>query len=244
MNKIILILLIASILTGCVTNESKNNSEDKPMNKVQKRQDYTQDEINAFKLEVKKSYDELIVFKDKEDFHKFGFGKGGMYNDWLINIQNLVNNPMAKKLLSERIVIGEIQSMGMEYINSRGKETETTKMFRKDLENAFYPKNSIEPIKQSNQKLADGILFGEWKITNSTAKLSYTYAIYQKDEKFYGINESKPENQESLKRKGEVYTVIGNKFGEYYRIDKNKNMGLFDKDGELKSLGYTAKLIK
>jgi hypothetical protein len=244
MNKIIVILLIVSILIGCGTDGAKNISEDKPKSEIQKKPDFTQDEINEFKLNVKKSYDELIGFKDKSDFHNFGFGEGGKYNDWLANIKNQMNNPMAKKLLSERIVVGEIQSMGMEYIKSKGKETESTKIFRKDLENAFYPKKVIEPNEQKNQKLTNGTLFGKWKITNSTAKLSYTYAIYQKDGKFYGISDSKPDKQESLKRNGEIYTVVGNKFGEYYKIDKNKNMELFDKGGELKSMGYTAKYIK
>ena len=244
MNRIIVILLITSILIGCGTDRSKKTSEEEPKTEVQKKPEFSQDEINKYKLEVKKSYDELIEFKDKSDFHKFGFGKGGEYNAWLTNIQNLMNNPMAKKLLSERIVVGEIQSMGMEYVKSKGKETESTKIFRNDLEKAFYPKKVVEPIKQNIEKLTNGELFGKWKITNSTANLSYTYAIYQQDGRFYGINESKPDKQESLKRKDDIYSVEGNKFGEYYKIDKNMNMELFDKDGELKSMGYTAKFIK
>jgi len=34
--------------------------------------------------------------------------------------------------------------------------------------------------------------------------------------------------------------VRGNKYGEYYVITSNKEMTLFDKDGELASMGYNA----
>jgi hypothetical protein len=49
---------------------------------------------------------------------------------------------------------------------------------------------------------------------------------------------------EELKKEANKYRIKDSRFGEYYIIDSQKNMELFDQDGELESTGYTATLIE
>ncbi|MBL4651724.1 MAG: hypothetical protein JKY53_02510 [Flavobacteriales bacterium] len=55
------------------------------------------------------------------------------------------------------------------------------------------------------------------------------------DCEFFGLNMI-------LVKEGDKYSVKGNKYGEYYIVKPNKEMTLFDKDGELASMGYKAKI--
>jgi hypothetical protein len=82
-------------------------------------------------------------------------------------------------------------------------------------------------------------LFGKWTIANTIVKQSYRYEIYKKENEYVGIklNNFKIEG---LSKKGTDYYVNGNKHGEFYRIDKNLKMVLFDKNGDLTSTGYKA----
>jgi len=87
------------------------------------------------------------------------------------------------------------------------------------------PKQSIE-------------LFGKWTIINTLTNSSYQYEIYKKGDGYTGvIGKNK---METLKKRGNKYSVVGNKYGEYYMINSAKEMTLFDKDGELTSAGYKA----
>ncbi|GGI56971.1 hypothetical protein [Winogradskyella haliclonae] len=79
--------------------------------------------------EFNELYSELLRFKNKEDFKKFGFSVGGPYNDWLKKVKRLKNNPNSKKLLEKGFVAGELESLGIAYAASKGKETSLTKFF-------------------------------------------------------------------------------------------------------------------
>jgi len=74
--------------------------------------------------EARDLYFQLVVFKDKSDFHAFGFGAGGPYNNWMKEIEKLESNPNANLLLEEGLVVGDLKMLGLEYMNSKGKETE------------------------------------------------------------------------------------------------------------------------
>jgi hypothetical protein len=83
-------------------------------------------------------------------------------------------------------------------------------------------------------------LFGKWKISNMTVKYSYPYEIYKKGNEYIGIMPQDKFKTEILEKSGNKYSVKGNKYGEYYMITSTKKMTLFDKDGELASMGYEA----
>lgn len=87
---------------------------------------------------TKTLYLQLMNFKDKSDFHAFGFGAGGPYNKWLEEIEKLESNPNANLLLlREGLVVGDLKMLGLEYVNSKGKETEYTRFIVPEIKKAL-----------------------------------------------------------------------------------------------------------
>lgn len=84
-------------------------------------------------------------------------------------------------------------------------------------------------------------LFGTWTINNSFYKSSCDYEIYRKGDEYIGIVKFRGQKYETLKKDGKNYFVEGSRFGRYYKIDSDKKMTLFDKDGELTEAGLIAK---
>ena len=87
-------------------------------------------------------------------------------------------------------------------------------------------------------------LFGKWKITNRLIEDSWIYEIYQKGDEYIGYIPRFDFKKEVLVKKGFNYYVKGNRSGEYYSIDDEKFMSLWDKDGTLYDAGYSAALQK
>jgi len=84
--------------------------------------------------ELKTLYKELLVFRKKSDFHTYGFGIGYKYNKWLTSLKALENEPESREFLKRGFCVGDIQTLGMEYLESKGKETEYSKYIRKILD--------------------------------------------------------------------------------------------------------------
>lgn len=243
MKNILIISAIAIIgFTSC-KNEKKESTESKVIEVVEKV-DNTEKTNELFE-EFKSLYDELLSFKGKSDFKKFGFGKGGKYNKWLSNVEDLKNNPDSKLLLQKGVLAGELELLGFAYVGSKGKETEVSKSFNKVFSEAISSK-PVEKVETASgnsnyDKLkSEYKLFGKWKITNTTVKSSYPYEIYKKGTEFIGVIPKDEYKTENIIKKGNKYSVKGNKYGEYYIINSSKEMTLFDKGGELKSMGYIA----
>jgi hypothetical protein len=87
------------------------------------------EKIEKFFSEFKKMHNELLKIKSEQDFKKYGFAIGGPYNDWLVIIQKLKNNPESNLLLKKGVLFGELEMLGCEYVWSKGEETEVTKQF-------------------------------------------------------------------------------------------------------------------
>jgi hypothetical protein len=102
-------------------------------------------------------------------------------------------------------------------------------------------KELTEVEKKHEQIKKEYELIGAWKINNSFTKYSYEYEIYNKEEEFIGVRITSEIDFETINKEGKKYVVKGNEYGEYYILDSKNNITLFDKDGELKSAGYTAK---
>jgi len=246
MNKALLFAVITIItFTACKTETKK----EEPI-KIEKTEkiDETEKIEKAF-TEFKSLYGELSGFKNDADFKNLGFGKGGKYSKWLEKVREFKKNPDSKLLLKKGVLIGELEQLGMAYVGSKGKETEVTKTFNKIFSDAISDKPIADekPTSSGNsnydQLKSDYELFGKWTIANTIVKESYPYEIYKKGNEYVGVrlNDFKTEN---LTKKGSDYYVKGNKYGEFYRIDKNLNMILFDKDGDLTSTGYKATKVK
>lgn len=83
-------------------------------------------------------------------------------------------------------------------------------------------------------------LFGSWSIENSFTSDRYDYEIFVADDQYTGVKLSHY-TFENLTKEGEKFIVEDNEYGEYYTIDNDKNMIMYDKDGSLESAGYIVK---
>jgi hypothetical protein len=239
--KLLLTLTLSGLLFAC--QETKKEVKEPESVKIEKV-DNTEKTERIFG-EFKILYSELLKFKDKSEFKFNGFGKGGQYHEWLTKVKELKDNPDSKLLLQKGVVAGELEQLGLAYVSSKGKETEVTKNFNKFFSEAISSKPILKVETSSGNSNYDKLkseyeLFGKWIITNTTVKESYPYEIYKKGIEYIGVIPQDKFKTEIIEKSGNKYSVKGNKYGEYYMITSNKEMTLFDKDGELASLGYKA----
>jgi hypothetical protein len=239
MKNLTLLSLILLIAISCGTNQ---NSEKKTDSLSEN------DRLEIVFGEFKTLYLELLTFKSTSDFKTNGFGAGGSNRDWLDKVKKLKDNPDSKLLLKKGVVAGELEQLGLAYAGSKGQETEVTKTFIKIFEEAINPKPVEKVETKSGNANYDKIkaeyeLFGKWLIANTTVNESYPFEIYKKGSEYISVIPQGDYKTEILTKKGNDYYVKGNKYGEFYKIDSDKNMKLFDKDGDLASMGYKATKI-
>lgn len=87
---------------------------------------------------------------------------------------------------------------------------------------------------------SDFQLFGKWQIKIGVGEESYPYEIFQNGEEYIGIVFQNGFKKELLEKRGNEFHVKGVDSGEFYRVDGNLEMTLFDKDGNLGDIGYEA----
>lgn len=243
--KRIIIAVIAVFFAFSCKNVGKVETEEDVEEVVQAVEVKESDSEIAERLfkEFQTLYNELLTFKDKPGFKDFGFGQGGPYHSWISRARELEANPNSRLLISKGIVVGELTSLGLAYVGSEGKETNHTEFINRTFAAAINPPEKVEAESGDDyyQKLKKEYeLFGSWRIENSFMRYGYDYEIYRKQGEYIGVKLTKSYSTEVLEKKGNRYYVKGNRSGEYYVIDANKNMTLFDRDGELASAGWTA----
>ena len=243
------ILLLTLTLTGLLIACQNNKKEVKHTESVKIEEVDNSEKTEIIFGEFKSLYSELLDFKSNSDFKKIGFGEGGPYKEWLTKVEKLKNNPDSKLLLEKGVLVGELEQLGLAYAGSKGQETEVTKNFNKIFSEAIssMPTEQVETTSGNSNYdnlKANYELFGKWNIENSTVNQSYQYEIYKKGNEYIGIILQDDFKTEILEKNGDKYLVKGNKHGEYYIINSNLEMTLFDKDGELASLGYKATKIE
>lgn len=253
-------------MISCSNNDIKDgvNTNDKGVEienitKGQKLADKEDAETKKARKEFENLYNELILIKDRDDFIKYGFAIGGSYNEWLKKAQNLDVKYNPEILIDRGILIGELQLLGLEYVSSKGKETIVSIEFNKRFLNGLaYQSNGEQyddyeggsglsnytKIKAQYKRLGKWIvsnLILEQKGHNST----YKYEIYKtNDNLFIGVfAQADWEYQtEVLEKIGDKYFIRGDnpqsENGEYYKIDTNLNLTLFDETGDLTEYGW------
>lgn len=184
-----------------------------------------------------KLYEELLIFKDDKDFHSYGFGQGGKFYEWLKKVENIKEKSCEKLLSEHSFAFSELKSLGLEYVKTKGKENDYTAF----LNNQFKPKEIVsEPEKEVETK---DNLIGKWKLINSYApNESVEMHILLKDGFYY---QYMPESgkEKKLSKKGNKYFIVGDKYGEYYKISADNNLEMYDKDGSLDEVGWSAKKL-
>jgi hypothetical protein len=138
--KIIIIMItvfVAASIMSC-QNYTKETQQTEQVQKVEKIDDT--EKIEKVFGKFKSLYNQLLEFKDKDNFKKFGFGQGSPYNKWLKEVEQLENNADSKLLLQKGFVAGDLKSLGMEYVGSKGQKTEVTNYFNNIFLEAINPK--------------------------------------------------------------------------------------------------------
>ncbi len=121
--------------------ETEVVKEVKKVEKVEKVEAVKYDEVTKKKIkneiftEFKKLYSELNKFKKSEEFTTNGFA--GKQREWLKKVRKLGNNPDSKLLLEDRIVVGELSAIAIQYMQSNGKGTESSKFLEKEMRKAI-----------------------------------------------------------------------------------------------------------
>ena len=72
-------------------------------------------------------YKELMSFKNKSEFHEYGFGIGSKYNKWMKEVEGLRNFNKNNNELN--IAFGDLLQLGLEYMSTKGQESNITKLY-------------------------------------------------------------------------------------------------------------------
>lgn len=88
---------------------------------------------------LKTLYDELLVFKDKREFSIVGFNPKFDYYVWLSRLEVLQESTLEDMELLNKysFLSGDLKMLGLEYIGSKGNETEYTKNIRRLIDKAI-----------------------------------------------------------------------------------------------------------
>jgi hypothetical protein len=209
-------------------------------------------EVNPTFDRAAELYQELLEFKGNPDFVKYGFGMGGPFANWLPGVQSLKSESKNKNKGDILQVAGDIEQLGLQYMTSKGEENVTTAYLHKVIKETITSAGKNNDIKHKVERTTTKTsptekgskhLVGRWKISTPLASLNYTYEIYITGDQYLGIIKGGQDATEILTKRGNDYYIKGNRFGEYYRIDSDGNMKLFDRDGDLTSSGYRATKI-
>lgn len=99
--------------------------------------DFNENDKLALKLLKQKTlllFNELLAFKDDRDFHIYGFMVDHKYYKWLNKVNILKEDPVNKLLvLNDGFVVGELSTLGMDYMRSKGQETEYSKYTKEKI---------------------------------------------------------------------------------------------------------------
>jgi len=94
--------------------------------------------------------------------------------------------------------------------------------------------------KKYNHLRSEYELFGKWMINNSQGEPLYVFEIHQKGKEFIGVRKMDGLQFERLSKDDDSYIIQDNEHGEFYLIDNEYNMKLFDQDPEWVGAGRSA----
>lgn len=101
---------------------------------------------------------ELLQFKGKSDFAVYGFGTGGPYNAWLRKAEELRNSTNFRRddiPFEVAAAPGVILQLGMEYVTTKGKESEYTRTQLPELKKTIDFEKYLKQQKKSAKTKKD-----------------------------------------------------------------------------------------
>lgn len=88
-------------------------------------------------MRCKALYDELMEIKESNTFKQYGFSEAGPHKDWLKKVKDFTPEEGQRLMRAYGMVPGDIEMLGMEYVESKCEETDFTKSKRKELDELF-----------------------------------------------------------------------------------------------------------
>jgi len=96
----------------------------------------------------------------------------------------------------------------------------------------MYP-STVTEDKEYKKLVSSSKKLGVWYIEHKNVKsMNWHYEIYKKGSKYYGVMITKSPSIETLKKNGEIYKILNNKHGEYYKL-KGSKFKMYDSSGEI-----------
>jgi len=93
--------------------------------------------LSAHTRQLLALYEELHSFKDDPTFHEVGFGRGGRFRDWRTRVEALQSTAGLETLADVGVVPGDLLTLGMEYMRSKGQPTEYTQTMEPNYESGL-----------------------------------------------------------------------------------------------------------
>ncbi|MBR6031367.1 MAG: hypothetical protein IKP36_05320 [Bacteroidaceae bacterium] len=193
-------------------------------------------------LKAKQLYDEMISFKDKEDFKTYGLGVGGPYNDWLKRFESFPKEDAKLLIRIYGFAIDDILQLALHYAEEpqipsvkyiqRGDEIKTRieRIFDLQIRLATDYSSEVEKALASDDKE----YIGKWKLTaKAKGYQSHVLEIFSSNGGYYYLMSFTDGTTDSGKliRRGHMYYIAGNLGGEYY-VALDKILLLCDDSGE------------
>ncbi len=101
---------------------------------------------------LRKKYDALTSFKASRDFAEWGFSIGGPYGSWLKELENTKYTSVSASS-HVAFAIGHLRQLGLEYKNSKGKETEYAQFANECIKGILSGKPKDEFEKRAVKKI-------------------------------------------------------------------------------------------
>jgi len=144
--KIFLISIFAVIVVSTLVEVSMNyynKSKPKTESVIQKPV------VNNNSITIKQSDDiiqtfkqlhvELLEFKSTKEFKVYGLNSPSPYADWIVKVNDLKTHQNVNDLIEKGIVPTDLQQLALEYLSSKGKETEYTRNMNRIIKTATLP---------------------------------------------------------------------------------------------------------
>ena len=94
-------------------------------------------EFSANTKQLLTLYEELHSFKDDPTFHEVGFGRCCRFHDWQTRVEALQSKAGLETLADVGVLPGDLLTLGMKYMRSKGRPTEYTETMEPHYESGL-----------------------------------------------------------------------------------------------------------
>ena len=235
------IWLASSLLFGGLTAYIESTRERQTEGQTLSETGFS-DEDSLTLLKAKLLYDEMIAFKDKQDFQTYGLGVGGPYNDWLKRIEAFPQEDASRLIKVYGFAVGDILQLALHYAEEPkipsakyikdGDEIKTRieRIFDLQLRLGIDYSSEVQNAIDSDNKE----YLGKWELTaKAKGYQSHVLEIFSSNGGYYYTMSYTDGTSErgKLIRRGRTYYIAESLAGDYFVVLDN-HLFLGDDAGE------------